>query len=319
MKMRKFIAIILTIVMAASMLCTSAFATEAAEPTFRGAEIEAEAGETITYDVYIENNPGIAGYMVMVDFSDAAFDLGTQDEDDFENTLKISMGDFSINNDTFGNLVSNTTAYGCVALWFNVEEVNEDGTIFSVTLKVADDAINGEHAVKIRYDAVNTIDGEYNLIPFETIDGSVTVTGGVDGTINNEEVGPTEEELEQMEEGTLSGLGTPVEEGESPVQIETGEQLNAEGESENAAEDVDSPEQDSNTADGEGMNIMQLVLIIAAIVVVIVVAVLIAVKAKAKKAASDVIGVIPGNDDREMEIEEVMGWNDADDDEDDED
>jgi len=319
MKMRKFAAIVLALVMTISMLSTAAFA--AGDPTFRGAEIEAKAGETITYDVYIENNPGIAGYMVMVDFSEDAFDLGTQEMDEMENTLKISTGDFVLNSDSFGYLTNNTTAYGCVVLWSNTEEIAEDGTAFSVTLKVSDDAINGEHAVKIRYSPINTIDGEYNLVAFETVDGSVTVKGGVDGTINNEEVGPSEAELEQMEEGTLTELGGTVAEGQPAVQIESGNQLDVNGEN---AEDVDSPNQDADVDadDGKGMDVLQIVLIVAGILVAIVVAVLVAVKAKAKKAAA-AIGVIPESDDREMEIEEVMGWDDADadvdDDEDDED
>ena len=312
MKMRKLLAIIITIVMAVSMLSASALA--AGDPTFRGADINAKAGETIKYDVYIENNPGIAGYMVMVDFSEDAFDVGTQKKDEMENTLKISTGDFVQKSGSFGFLTNNTTAYGCVVLWSNTEEVADNGTAFSVTLKVSDDAINGKHAVKIRYSPINTIDGEYNLVAFDTIDGSVTVKGGVDGTINNDEVGPTKEELKQIEDGSRSELGNPIEEGKPAVQVETNANEQLDVNAENVENDVDAPSE-APKQEGEGMNIMKLVLIIAGGVVAIAVAVLVAVKAKAKKAA-DVIGVIPGSDDREMEIEEVMGWDDTEDDED---
>lgn len=320
--MRKFLAIVLTIVMVASMLCTSALAV--GEPTFRGADIKAKAGDTITYEVFIENNPGIAGYKVQVDFSDEAFDLGTQKPDSHENTLKIELGDFSEDAGSVGNVVSNTTAYGCVALWYNIEEVDADGTVFTVTLKVAKDAINGKHAVKIRCDAINTIDVEGNPVAFETIDGSVTVTGGKDGTINNEEVGPSVEELKQMEEGTLSLNGTPIEKNPSGGNNTTGnvttdengnpiapsDQLNVDGE--NAGE-IGSTDDGAGNDDGESMNVMQLVIIVAAIIVVIAVIALIVVKAKSKKSTATGFGA---NDDREMEIEEVMGWQDADDDDD---
>lgn len=316
MKMKKFIAIILTIVMAASMLCAGAMA---ADPTFRGADIEAKAGETITYDIYIENNPGIAGYMVLVDFSEDAFDLSTQDADEYENTFKINMGDFVLNNDSFGNLVSNRTNYGCVALWFNIDEIDDDGVAFSVTLKVSDKAINGKHAVKIRYDAVNTIDGEYNLVSFKTVDGSVTVTGGVDGTIDNEAVGPTAEELRQMEEGTLSQQGNVIEKNDNASSAPDGsnndgtssvdakDQLDVSGENGASADKQDSK------ADGEGVNIIQLVIIIAAIIAAIAVSVLVIIKVKAKKTVDGAVDAITGdNDDREMEIEEILGWNDTD-------
>lgn len=321
MKMKKFLAIILTVIMAASMLCAGAMA---ADPTFRGADIEAKAGETITYDVYIENNPGIAGYMVLVDFSEDAFDLSTQDADEFENTFKISMGDFSLNNDTFGNLISNRTNYGCVALWFNIDEVDDDGVAFSVTLKVSDNAINGKHAVKIRYDAVNTIDGDYNLVSFKTVDGSVTVSGGVDGTIDNDAVGPTDEELQQMEEGTLSAQGNVIEKNNNSNStsaddangsnsVDKKDQLDVTGD---AASDSAAQNQKK---DSEGLNVLQLVLIIAAIVVAIVISVLIILKVKSKKMADGIENAIPADEDREMEIEEVFGWDDNSEDDDDDD
>lgn len=325
MKMRKFFAIVLTIVMVASMLATGAFATEgsAGKPAFRGDEIKAKAGDTITYNVYIDNNPGIAGYKVQVDFSDDAFDLVEQDEDEYENTIEIEQGDFSTKNKSWGNVVSNTTAYGCVALWFNTENVTNDGIAFKVILKVADDAINGEHAVKIRCDAINTVDVDGNLVAFETIDGSVTVSGGVDGTINNDEVGPSKEELEQMESGVLSVQGNPIEEdepvvnnGEANTDVEASNPMNVKDD--NANEDIDSPANDDAPEKEGGFNVVTLILIIAGAIVAIVVVALVIVKSKAKKA-KDVIGVIPGNDDREMEIEEVMGWDDAEEDEDDED
>lgn len=315
MKMRKFLAIMLTIVMAASMLCASALA--AGDPTFRGAEIEAKAGETITYDIYIENNPGIVGYKVQVDFSDAAFDLATQSQDEMENTIEIKLGDFSKNASSKGNLVSNPTVYGCVAMWFNVDEVDTEGVAFSVTLKVADNAINGTHAVKIRCDSINTIDGDYNLVPFKTVDGSVTVTGGVDGTINNEDVGPSPEELQQMEEGTLSPNGNPVEtkkpnannEDEADSELEAGDKLEVEGEDGN---DVDSPDaDDTDDSDNEGMSTTALILIIVGAVAVVAVIILVAVKAKSKKGNAN------SADEKEMGIGEVMGWNDADEDDED--
>jgi stage III sporulation protein AG len=78
MKLRKLTAIILTLVMAMSLL--SAFALADGDPTFRGDNIEAKAGETITYSVFIENNPGIAGYKVQVDISPEAFDLEALEE-----------------------------------------------------------------------------------------------------------------------------------------------------------------------------------------------------------------------------------------------
>lgn len=327
MKIRKLLAIVLAIVMMVSILSTGALA--AGDPTFKGDTIKAKAGDTITYNVYIENNPGIAGYKVQVDFSDEAFDLVGQDEDEFENTIEIEMGDFSLQNDSWGNVVSNTTAYGCVVLWFNTENVTNDGVAFKVILKVADDAINGEHAVKIRCDAINTVDEKSELVAFKTIDGSVTVSGGVDGIINNDEVGPSEEELEQMASGTLSVQGNPIEENkpanndnaETDSNVEASDPMNVNKDNnneENPDEDADAPANGVPEKEG-GLNVVTLILIIAAAIVAVAVVAIIIVKGKGKKK-SDVIGVIPGDDEREMEIEEVMGWDEAEeDDEDDED
>ena len=356
MKLRKFTAIILTLVMAVSML--SAFALAEGDPTFRGDNIEAKAGETITYNVFIENNPGIAGYKVQVDFSPEAFDLESADAtDEFQNPIQVRLGDFCKDEygDYEGNVVGNPTKYGCVALYFNVENVNTDGVIFTVTLKVKDDAVSGTHAVKIRYDDRNTVyvddaTGSVLYAPeFKTVDGSVTVTGGAEGTIDNEAVGPTQEELEEMENDRKTSGPRIEPEDETttteppsetdltpPVEGPTTEQSTGStgGNSENTTGTTGTTdgngEGDVNntqlTNDGTetseaagtvthnvgtaGNNVTKIILIAVAAVVVIAVILFFVLKAMTGKNTD----TSADTEDKDLDINEVLGWNKPEDD-----
>ena len=364
MKLRKLTAIILTLVMAMSLL--SAFALADGDPTFRGDNIEAKAGETITYNVYIENNPGIAGYMVQVDFSPEAFDLDSASAtDEFQNPIEVGLGDFSKGQ---GNVVGNPTKYGCVVLYFNVNNVKSDGIIFDVTLKVKDDAVNGTHAVKIRYDDRNTVyvddatGATQYASDFKTVDGSVTVTGGTEGIIDNDAVGPTPEELEEMENDKklITNLDPndepPTTEYPSetnptpPVETPANEQTTGSvgGNSENATGNTDttgttggSGESGENTSNGNddgavnntqltndgtetgeapgtvthnagtaGNNVTKIILIAVAAVVVIAVILFFVLKAMTGKKSDN----SADGDDKDLDINEVLGWNKPEDD-----
>ncbi len=311
MKIRKLIAMVLTLVIAVSVLGTWAMA---ADPTFRGGDVTAKAGDTITFPVYIENNPGIAGYMVQVDFSPEAFDLEAQAEDDFQNTIEVKRGDFTED----GNVVSNTTKYGAVVLYFNVQDVNTDGVAFNITLNVKKDAINGTHAVKIRYAENNTVDVAGNQIEFKTVDGSVTVSGGQDGTIDNDAVGPTSEELQMMEQGLLNESGnTPEEQAAIQEQFRNSvvEQCGSAVTAEGAGSDAAAGRSGAAGTVG-GMKLSHLILIIVAAIVVIAAVLLIVLRAASRKKYAGVIDdeIDGGDETEEPDINEIMGWNKAEDD-----
>ncbi len=317
MKIRKLTAIVLTLVIAISVLGASALA---ADPTFRGGDITAKAGDTITFPVYIENNPGIAGYKVQVDFSPEAFDLETQNADEFLSTIKVKMGDFADE----GNVVSNTTKYGCVALYFNVAEVDTDGVIFNVTLKVKDDAVNGKHAVKIRYDENNTVDGDLQLVEFKTVDGSVTVSGGVDGTIDNTKVGPSETELKEIKEGKRTHGGDLVSEMEDTRESVIEDAMEQISEIKSNGGDIGNlisgnsaePGRAGTTGTVAGMKTSNFILLLVGVLVAVAAVLLVVLRAAGKKKAAAFAGAPAGadfgGDEKEPDINDIMGWSDSD-------
>lgn len=306
MKTRKLLALVLTLVIVVSALSISALAD--GDPTFRGGQITGKAGDTVTFPVYIDNNPGIAGYKLQIDFSEDAFDLVSQDEDDNMNTLVVKQGDFTDE----GGLFSGTTKYGCTALWYSPIDVDTDGVAVNVTLKISKNAINGEHAIKVRVDPINTLNVDQELVEFKTVDGTLTVTGGKKGTIDNSKVGPSAEELKQIEAGTLSPAGKTVDEVKA-----TQEQMAAEA-AENAAnqaqlidEKDDNGRQAASSSSG-GLNLTQILLIIAGAVVAIAAVLLVVLRAAAKKrnAAADELEetAVDAGADEDLSIDEVMGW-----------
>lgn len=134
------------------------------------ADIQAEAGQTISYTVSLTEKAVLAGFKVYLDYDTSVFSLA-EDEGEY----LVEQGSFS----TKGTMLGNVTATGCSVLWYHTNNVSATGTLFTITLKVAETAPSGTYPVVLRYEADDTVNVEEEAVAIK-LDGPSIVLQGND-------------------------------------------------------------------------------------------------------------------------------------------
>jgi len=117
-------------------------------------EIQVKPGDTLDLDIVLQDNPGLAGYLVYVECDRSVFFV-RPDENNEENAIPGSIC-------SDGTMMLAPYGFdGWQVLWFNAEEVTENGTLFTLPLEVVDDAEAGTYTFTISYSPENTISSTY--------------------------------------------------------------------------------------------------------------------------------------------------------------
>ena len=134
----------------------------------RGGRTQAKPGESLTYTVSVEGNPGIAAFIINVR---SELD-GLKLKQDSDGEYMVKRGTFSDSGTVFAN--TDDTG-GWNVLWFNIEDCTNDGSLFELEFDVPDNADAGEYPVSLSYSAVDTVNVSGEEIDFSVEDGSITV------------------------------------------------------------------------------------------------------------------------------------------------
>lgn len=144
-----------------------------------------KAGESVELTVSIENNPGLAAALVYFYYDTEAFTL------DVSRDL-TAAGGFDSSGSVLGNTITaakqngvyrgQTNADGALILWYNQSGQNTtaDGEMFKIRLTAQKDAANGTHTIQLGYSSVDTGSSDGTLVPLQTGQGTITVSGGSD-------------------------------------------------------------------------------------------------------------------------------------------
>lgn len=159
----------ISLIIALGIFLSSSLTAHAASPTITGANVAGGAGETVSYDVSITGNPGISGYMVYVEWDK---DVLVYREEG--GSYSVTTGSFS---DSGTILVNTDNGSNAKILWFSTSDSALDGSLFAITLTILPDASAGTYPITIGYSPENTVNAEGELQAFETVNGSITVTG----------------------------------------------------------------------------------------------------------------------------------------------
>ena len=124
-------------------------------------DIECSQGETVALAIKIKDNPGLSAFVVGV---------ATDSEWIYFDDEPI-QGGFTDR----GTIVSSCNTKQINVMWYDVDEVNSDGTLFFVTAHVSPSAPEGDYSIQIAYSPENTIDGDCNTVEFETVNGKLNV------------------------------------------------------------------------------------------------------------------------------------------------
>lgn len=136
--------------------------------------VKCDVGEVITIPVYIENNAGIMGFRITVDYSSEAFENPS--------VVKGSV----TKNGSFNDSITGATKETFDVLWSNTENIKADGTLFAVELKVKDTAATDKYSVGISYEQADTFNEKWQDVKLDCSDVEVIVGDYVEPEIPEE-------------------------------------------------------------------------------------------------------------------------------------
>ena len=166
-KRRKGLALGLVLALAFTLLSGTALA---AAPTIQGAELQASAGETVTYTVQVKGNPGIAGVMLYLRADTSVFQVPTDQDGDYE----VSTGEVTAGGSMLANTLGNE---GWQVLWFQATNSQKDGVFLKIKLNLSKDAKAGTYPIQLALSPENTVDQAGKQVSLACVNGSIQVKG----------------------------------------------------------------------------------------------------------------------------------------------
>lgn len=116
--------------------------------------VAAQPGQEIDLRISLDENPGLIGYLFTVETDTDVFYV----DYDIESGFDCIAGDASGN----GTMICAPYEYsGWQVLWYSPDAVYESGVLFTMTLKVSEEAEAGVYPVKVYYSPSNTMSGEF--------------------------------------------------------------------------------------------------------------------------------------------------------------
>ncbi len=174
----RFISAFLAFVMIFTIIPFNAFAADVQETTavVSVKNTTAEPGNTVTVNVVIENNPGILGMTLKLNFDDSIATLKSVKNGD-------ALSAMSFTPPTGDALVS-----GCNLVW-DAEEVKaediKDGVMAMLTFEIAEDAIPGAFVdIDFSYNKGAIRDSDFSAIDVSIVSGRISILDYTPGDLN---------------------------------------------------------------------------------------------------------------------------------------
>ena len=126
------------------------------------------AGETVDYSISVEDCPGMAAFVIRLQYDTGLFSLET---DESTGEPCCQRGDLIAG----GSFTCRETAAGCSVLWFHTENTEGSGTLFTLRLRVSAEAANGEYPITVSCEGKNTVDLLGRAVGLNSAEGTVCV------------------------------------------------------------------------------------------------------------------------------------------------
>ena len=159
-------------------------AAEAAEvPAFSVSSVTGRQGETVTVTVSVNNNPGIVALRLYVGYNSSAVRIssaeGAMISKEGSDPVPVTNGDIS------ENPMKMTWVDGLHG------DYTYNGTLMTLELEIADDAVPGDYPLTLDYDPEDVFDTNYNNVAFAVKEGTVTVKKKCIHSFDTEVIAPT--------------------------------------------------------------------------------------------------------------------------------
>ena len=159
---RRLFALILALTVVFAM--TAGVRAEEGDPSFVVGSATVDPGEEFTVPVSVSNNIGVISTVLEITWSDDLVLVKAEDQELFSNGILSPL-----DNEPF------------IASWIMAERTEdncEDGQLLLLTFRMAEDAEPGsKHTIQVEYNRENVFDYKMDNMPFETVDGEITVKG----------------------------------------------------------------------------------------------------------------------------------------------
>ncbi|MGM9637928.1 MAG: cohesin domain-containing protein [Eubacteriales bacterium] len=134
--------------------------------------VSGRAGEEITVEVSLENNPGIINMQLLISYDANILELVSAAEGDFAG---LAYGQ---------SVTQNPYAIS----WSDAIHPNNttDGVFTVLTFRIKEDAAVGESAITVTYIDDNIFDQDFENVTFATVGGSVSVVRYIPGDVNGD-------------------------------------------------------------------------------------------------------------------------------------
>ena len=173
--MKRLITIMMSVILLCLSLQTTVFATSNSPPNLSVDSLTANAGETVSVSVRLENNPGIIAACFNVAFDSGLTLIGAKTGTVFPSSFSFIMP---------RQLTSGGQITGdCNFAWQGVsiqDELIKDGVILILTFSVSDNAKNGDvFNISVTSRKGDVIDKNLSKVELGIAKGKITVTNGI--------------------------------------------------------------------------------------------------------------------------------------------
>lgn len=134
----------------------------AGSPTFSVTDASGKAGDTVTVNAVMSDNPGIVAFRLLADYDSDVLTLTNARVKDFES---VSFGP--------------TDKVPFSFLWSEAlnGNVTDNGVMAELTFKISEDAASGSYPIKLSYDEDDVFDDDFVNVKFAVAEGKITVSG----------------------------------------------------------------------------------------------------------------------------------------------
>ena len=132
-------------------------------PAIFVSETTASAGGEVSVNISVRNNPGLAGFILEVDYDEQML-----------TPIELVRGEVIQQGLFDSNLTAKERTDSIKVVWFDVSDIDEDGELYSIKFKVAGDG-TGRTPITIASEGGNISNQELEFVDFKLIGTDIRI------------------------------------------------------------------------------------------------------------------------------------------------
>ena len=187
-KMMKTLAVLLAVLTVCTIyapLSADAASASGKTPLVYAVNVRAKAGSQAKVDVYLKNNPGVAGYVVEIDYDPDVLTAPVRKNAQGQKECTAVRGEVCLSG-TFISAPVDGKQGKIKTVWSSGINSSADGKLFSIPFNVARNAADGDYKIRVSIADREFSDSRGKFLKVSTAAGKVTVGKWVYGDVNDD-------------------------------------------------------------------------------------------------------------------------------------